>query len=75
MVRSVDLDLVTQSPRGSGRRHVTFMFEVDDTGPGIPPHKRDLIFENFQQADVSTNRTHGGTGLGLGIVRSLVSEG
>ncbi|CAI5480090.1 unnamed protein product [Closterium sp. Yama58-4] len=54
------------------RRMVTFMFEVDDTGPGIPAHKRQLVFENFQQADASTNRTHGGTGLGLGIVKSLV---
>lgn len=38
------------------------MFEVDDTGPGIPPEKRDLVFEKFQQADTSTTRTHGGTG-------------
>eukprot|EP00897_Mesotaenium_endlicherianum_P005978 jgi/Mesen1/5408/ME000269S04547 len=57
---------------GGGRRCVTFVFEVDDTGPGIPPEKRDLVFEKFQQADVATARTHGGTGLGLGIVRSLV---
>ncbi|CAI5965318.1 unnamed protein product [Closterium sp. NIES-64] len=57
---------------GRERRMVTFMFEVDDSGPGIPAHKRQLVFENFQQADASTNRTHGGTGLGLGIVKSLV---
>lgn len=46
-------------------------FEVDDRGLGIPPEKRELVFENFVQADSSTTRLHGGTGLGLGIVRSL----
>lgn len=48
-----------------------YAFEVDDTGLGIPPEKRELVFENFVQADSSTTRLHGGTGLGLGIVRSL----
>ncbi|GAQ88197.1 Signal transduction histidine kinase [Klebsormidium nitens] len=49
-----------------------YTFEVDDSGIGIPPEKREKVFENFVQADSSTTRTHGGTGLGLGIVRSLV---
>ncbi|XP_024358846.1 histidine kinase 1 isoform X2 [Physcomitrium patens] len=51
---------------------VVLVFEVDDTGPGIEPALREKIFENFVQGNASTTRTHGGTGLGLGIVRSLV---
>lgn len=45
---------------------------VSDTGIGIPPHARDLIFEQFRQVDGSYTRTYRGSGLGLAISRDLV---
>jgi PAS domain S-box-containing protein len=50
------------------------LFEVRDFGRGIPPDKLGLIFERFQQVDVSDARNGEGTGLGLSICKSIVQQ-
>jgi two-component system, sensor histidine kinase and response regulator len=49
-------------------------FTVSDTGIGIPPEKLLRLFQNFAQADASTPRMYGGSGLGLVIARKLVEK-
>ena len=58
---------IDMAPRPNGR----LRFSVRDTGPGVPPEKQALIFEEFAQADAGVARRHGGAGLGLAIVRKL----
>ncbi|MDQ7086543.1 MAG: ATP-binding protein [Acidobacteriota bacterium] len=57
-------------PEPGGRSRLTLA--VRDTGVGIPPEKMRRIFEPFTQADASTTRIHGGTGLGLTISARIV---
>ncbi|NNM28384.1 MAG: response regulator, partial [Akkermansiaceae bacterium] len=63
----VDIRIETRT-----RDDVSLHFLVTDTGIGISPEKRQDIFESFTQAEGSTTRIHGGTGLGLTISRKLV---
>ena len=47
------------------------LITVADTGPGIPAHLHETVFERFRQADASVSSQHGGTGLGLALSRGL----
>ncbi|GAO30043.1 PAS domain-containing hybrid sensor histidine kinase/response regulator [Geofilum rubicundum] len=53
-------------------KEISLHFMVQDSGIGIPPEKVESIFESFTQADGSTTRKYGGTGLGTSISKMLV---
>ena len=65
VVLRVSTEAVAQS-------EVTLQFSVSDTGVGIPLDRQESVFDAFTQADGSTTRTYGGTGLGLTIASQLV---
>jgi len=50
------------------------LFSITDQGRGIPADKLEIIFEQFQQVDVSDSRKKGGTGLGLAICKNIVQQ-
>lgn len=55
------------------KNHIIIEFVIADTGIGIEKDKVELLFESFSQADTSTTRKHGGSGLGLTISKKLVN--
>ena len=85
-LRQVFVNLVSNALKFTDRGSVTlrvrseqiadnkahFRFAVEDTGVGIQASEKERLFEAFTQADTSTTRKHGGTGLGLNITRQLI---
>jgi two-component system, OmpR family, sensor kinase len=86
-VISADPDLLTQVLRNllaNAHRHADrvvlsssatgseLTISIDDDGPGIPPEERERVFDRFHRSEPSRDRALGGSGLGLGIARSIV---
>jgi two-component system sensor histidine kinase RpfC len=67
---TVALRISAQSVKESDTQ---ILFEVEDTGIGIDPKAKPHIFESFTQADSSTTRKYGGTGLGTTIAKQLIT--
>jgi two-component system, sensor histidine kinase and response regulator len=85
-IRQVLLNVISNAVKFTERGEIVVVVERDlergpeglqlvvrDTGIGIPPDKRESIFEAFSQADSSHSRRYGGTGLGLTISHKLVA--
>lgn len=64
--------LVKLSSVASKSNRHQLLFEVKDTGIGIPPERVDRLFKSFSQVDASTTRKYGGSGLGLAICKGIV---
>jgi signal transduction histidine kinase/DNA-binding response OmpR family regulator/HPt (histidine-containing phosphotransfer) domain-containing protein len=64
--------VVSVSVAAEYEQHCVVSFSIQDEGIGISPEKLGKIFEPFEQGDISTTKSYGGTGLGLTISKNLV---
>jgi CheY-like chemotaxis protein len=80
-IRQVIINLINNAQRFTSAGSVTFrayadeqdvVFQVEDTGIGIPQDQMQLIFDEFFQVDYSLSRSTGGAGLGLAITRRFI---
>jgi len=67
------IDVVIEKVLSEDNDNISVKFKVKDTGVGISENQKDKVFEAFTQADSSTSRKYGGTGLGLTISSALVN--
>ena len=68
-------EIVIRPSRSTRPKHMhSFVSAVQDTGVGIPDERQAAVFDRFTQADGSTTRKYGGTGLGLTICKQLVEK-
>jgi two-component system, sensor histidine kinase len=82
-LRQILFNLLSNAVKFTERGHVILrvglrdadrlIFEVEDTGCGIPDEAMSRLFNSFEQVDSSTTRKHGGSGLGLAISRNLAT--
>ena len=81
-IQQIIVNLIKNAVKFTKEGHVKFivdfdaekqilLFQVEDTGIGIPKEKQDKIFTEYYQVDKSTTRNYGGTGLGLAICKKL----
>jgi CheY-like chemotaxis protein len=68
---AMELKTELSAPMSGDNMEAEYVFLVTDTGVGIDPSAQERIFESFTQADDSTTRRFGGTGLGLALCKEL----
>lgn len=80
-LRRVVANIIDNAVKYGGQAHIQIRLAgdvvsltVDDAGPGIPEGQRQAMLEPFNRLETSRNRTTGGAGLGLAVVRSLVES-
>lgn len=66
------MDNAMTSPPSNAKTYI-FEFDIEDTGPGIPEHMQQRVFEPFVQGDLGLSKKYGGTGLGLSICSQLAT--